>query len=144
MIELLLAASSGKVAGVDPTQTMVEIASARSAVQRAGDQVALSLGADDRVAFANASFDRIVALHSFQFWAQPERTAPRLRELLRDGGRLVLVLRNHSTGGGDWLPNPLSRRPDEPESAQALLTRAGFDARLVRRGAMLGVVAAAR
>jgi len=61
----------------------------KSAVQRAGDQVALSLGADDRVAFANASFDRIAALHSFQFWAQPERTAPRLRELLRDGGRLV-------------------------------------------------------
>ncbi|HEY2178741.1 MAG TPA: class I SAM-dependent methyltransferase [Caulobacteraceae bacterium] len=142
MIEILLAATTGRVAGVDPTPTMVEVARARPAIRRAGARAALAQGADDRLDFPPASFDRVVALHSFQFWADPRRTLDRLRTLMRPAGRLVLILRDHSGRAADWLPNPLSRAPGEAEAARGLVEDAGFDASLARRGRMLGVIGA--
>jgi SAM-dependent methyltransferase len=140
MIELMLHVTSGRVAGVDPTPTMLEVARARGAVRRAAGRVDLTLGADNSLDFPPGSFDRIVALHSFQFWADPERTVTRLRGLLRDGGRLVLILRDHSRRPGDWLPNPLSRAPNEAAAASRLLENAGFSTRTLKRGRMLGLV----
>jgi SAM-dependent methyltransferase len=119
---------------------MLRVAKGRSAVRRAGARVDLSLGDDDGLDFPRASFDRIVALHSFQFWAAPEQTVNRLRRLLREGGRVVLVLRDHSKRAPAWLPNPLSRGPDEPDAARRLLDEAGFHARVERRGRMVGLV----
>jgi SAM-dependent methyltransferase len=116
----------------------------RSIVKREADRVRLSLGGDTDLDEPPASLDRIVALHSFQFWADPAASVWRLRELLRPGGRLVLVLRDHSRGGADWLPNPLSRGTDESEATRRLLAESGFEARLERRGRMVGVVGEVR
>ena len=126
MLELLLASTRGRVCGVDPTPTMLSVAKGRRAVRRAGDRVDLRLGGDADLDWPPASFDRIVALHSFQFWPDPAGTAPRLHALLRPGGRLVLVLRHHRRGDADWLPNPLSRAADERGAAARLFARAGF------------------
>ncbi|MGH7022071.1 MAG: class I SAM-dependent methyltransferase [Caulobacteraceae bacterium] len=140
MIELMLARTSGLVVGVDPARTMVDVANARTTVRRADARVRLSLGSDGDLDFPPASFNRVVALHSFQFWPDPSTTVRHLRSLLRPEGRFTLVLRGHSRGGADWLPNPLSKAADEPEAARRLLADQGFDARLFRRARMVGVV----
>ncbi|HEY2480821.1 MAG TPA: class I SAM-dependent methyltransferase [Caulobacteraceae bacterium] len=140
MIELLLAATTGRIAGVDPTPTMVEVASRRGQVRRNAHRVSLTLGSDQTLDFPEASFDRVVVLHAFQFWPDPERSLRRIRTLLRPGGRLVLVLRDHSARAPSWLPNPLSRQPDEAEAIRRLLAGLAFEAAIVRRGRMLGLV----
>jgi SAM-dependent methyltransferase len=140
MIELLLRKTSGRVDGVDPTATMVKLASARPSVRRARARTRLCQGADDALDFPPASFDRIVALHTFQFWAAPEVTVQRLRGLLRRRGRVVMILRDHSRRAPAWLPNPLSRGLDEPGATRDLFRDAGFDSRIIKFRDMVGVV----
>ena len=144
MIELLLAAGQGRVFGVDPTATMLEVARAKPGVRRAGDRAQLRLGGDADLDWIGQSVDRVVANHSFQFWPEPEATVRRLRGLLRPGGQVVLVLRDHTASAPDWLPNPLSRQVDEAQAAVGLFERNGFAARLVRRGRVVGLTAETR
>lgn len=144
MIELMLAATHGRIVGLDPTPTMVAWARSRKAIRREAGRVSLWLGSDVDLVDIPGAYDRIVALHSFQFWSDPTRTVQRLRGLFRPKGSLVLVLRDHSGGGADWLPNPLSRGSGEPEAVSALLGEAGFDPRIERRGRMVGVVGVVR
>jgi SAM-dependent methyltransferase len=140
MIDLVLARTAGAVAGVDPAATMVEVARRRRGVRAAGARVRLSVGTDADILAPEAAFDRIVALHSFQFWSDPRGTIERLHTLLRPGGRLVLVLRQRARRDADWLPNPLSRGANEPEAGLALMRTCGFEARLEHRGRMLALV----
>jgi cyclopropane fatty-acyl-phospholipid synthase-like methyltransferase len=142
MIELMAEQTAGRIVGVDPTPTMVAAAERR--LRRLGDRVSLSLGGDADLDFTAGGFDRITALHAFQFWPDPAATVRRLRELLRPGARVVLVLRDHERRASDWLPNPLSRAPGEAEAARALLADAGFSARVEHFGHMVGVVGEAR
>jgi SAM-dependent methyltransferase len=141
MIELLLGATSGRVEGVDPTPTMVDVARRRRLVRRNSGRVGVCLGADQPLEFPQGSFDRVVALHSFQFWPEPQRTLRNVRALLRPGGRLVLVLRDHSRTANARLANPLSRAPGVAEAARQLLTDCGFAASIVTSDGMRGLVA---
>lgn len=127
LVEELLAAAPGlRVAGVDPTPTMLETASRRPAVRDAGARVDLRLGTDAALPWPAHSFDASAALHSFQFWPDPARSLAELRRVLAPHGRLLLVLRDHGRRPPAWLPNPISRGGHEPEAALALLIEAGF------------------
>jgi SAM-dependent methyltransferase len=141
MIEKLLEATQGRVVGVDPTPTMLEVALAKPGVRRAGARVTLRLGGDADLDWIDGPLDRVVANHSFQFWPDPEATVARLFALLKPGGRAVLMLRDHARQTSDWLPNPLSRAPDEADAAVRLFERCGFAAHLERRDRMTGLVA---
>lgn len=129
LVELLLGAADGvAVAGVDPTPTMVEVARARRGCRDAGDRLDLRECADAPLPWPDAAFDGVAALHSFQFWPDPDATAREIQRVLRPGGRLVLVLRDHARRPPAWLPNALSRSGDEVAGALALLARSGFAA----------------
>jgi SAM-dependent methyltransferase len=141
MIELLLGATRARVFGVDPTPAMLHVALAKPGVRRAGDRVALRLGGDADLDWIDQPLDRVVANHSFQFWRDPEATVRRLFDKLKPGGRVVLMLRDHSRSAADDLPNPLSRRPDEVEAAAKLFERCGFTTQVARKARMIGLVA---
>lgn len=128
LVELLLARSpEGRVAGVDPAETMLRVAQQRRAVRAAADRVDLRHGDASDLPWPDASFDAAVALHCFQFWPDPERSARELLRVVAPGGRLVLILRAHRAGRAPaWLPNPISRSADEPAGARQLLIDAGF------------------
>jgi SAM-dependent methyltransferase len=128
LVELLLErVTQGRVAGVDPTPTMVEVARARRGVRRAGERTDLRLGDAGRLPWSDASFDVALALHCFQFWPDPLACARELRRVLRPGGRLVVILRAHGDGRAPrWLPNPISRSEDEVGGARACFAEAGF------------------
>jgi SAM-dependent methyltransferase len=126
---LALAAGSlklARVAGVDPSELMVETAAKRLRRFRKKIEIDLKHGDDASIA-AGGSFDAIVALHSFQFWPHPAPTLTHLRSLLSPGGRFVLVLRLHpSPRSRKGLPNPLSHGADEIAAACRAAQVAGF------------------
>lgn len=136
--ELLLASAPGiRVAGVDPAETMVIVANARPGVREAEAHADLRLGDDTDLPFDPSSFDGVVALHSFQFFADPARTLSTIHRLLKPAGRFVLVLRDHSRSAPDWLPNPVSRSGDEVGGAMQLLAECGFFVTQVEPGVLV-------
>jgi ubiquinone/menaquinone biosynthesis C-methylase UbiE len=123
LVERLLEKGATRVAGVDPSALMVEVARKRNA----GCAVDLHLGDASNLPWPDASFDGVAALHSWQFWAPPEACLAEVQRVMRPGALLVLILRHH--GGSpklQWLPNPVSRQVDEPQATVAALTDAGF------------------
>ena len=116
----------GQLAGVDPSPLMVS--QARRRLERLGLPVRIDLrqGTDADLDWPALSFSHVAALHSFQFWKAPERTLPRLWELLQPGGRLLLILRAHGSRAPPWLANPVSRSGAEVEGTVQALREAGF------------------
>lgn len=136
-------ATAGLVAGVDPSPLMVE--TARRRLHHMGVRHELIEGTAENLPWPDASFDAAAALHSFQFWPDPVAALTEIRRVLRPGGRLILILRDHGRRQVDWLPNPWSRTPNEIEDALTLLARTGFSAGRVRpdAGTSAVIVAAA-
>lgn len=117
----------GYVAGIDPTETMVQVARNRRSVRAAPKRVDLRLGKAAALDWPDASFDSVVALHCFQFWPDPGAGLREIRRVLRPGGRCVLILRTHDEHHPPaWLPNPLSRSGNEIGAARTCLSDAGF------------------
>jgi SAM-dependent methyltransferase len=114
-----------RAAGVDPSPLMVETAQKR--LRRFARKVTLEVRQGDDASLPDGPFDAIVALHSFQFWSDPDQALARIRTRLALGGRLVLVLRTHGPKNAPkWLPNPLSRSGNEIAATCQALERAGF------------------
>jgi ubiquinone/menaquinone biosynthesis C-methylase UbiE len=109
----------GSVAGVDPSELMLETAKRRVV----GD---LRLGTAAELPWPDATFDAAAAVHCFQFFADPVHDLREIRRVLRPGGRLVLCLRMHRGRRTELLPNPLSRQGDEVANAEKALGEAGF------------------
>ncbi len=125
-MELALRGLSVKhVFGVDPSELMLETAQKRLKRYRKNAEIELKQGDDANFPWTGP-FDAIAAVHSFQFWSDPEATLKHLRALLAPNGRLVLALRRHNRLGRRNVPNPLSRRRDEISAACAAFERAGF------------------
>ncbi len=126
---LMLAArlSGGLLAGVDPSPLMVQ--QARKRLMRHYPSVRLDLrqGDDRAIDWPEGYFSHVAALHSFQFWSEPHATFRTIKGVLRPPGQLTLILRSHSRGGPEWLPNPISRTDDEILGTLDALDSAGYD-----------------
>lgn len=133
LLELLSDTPGVRLAGVDPTPAMVKRAKSRRRLTALRDRLDLRESADAPLPWPDRSFDAVVAVHSFQFWPDPHDTLSEIRRVLKPKSRLVLVLRDHSRGAPDWLPNPISRAADEPGGAVSALQQAGFVATLEGR-----------
>lgn len=118
--------SAGLLAGIDPSEAMVSVARARLARGAPTVRLDIRQGTDRDLHWPAAEFTHVAALHSFQFWPDPDATLRRIRMLLRPNGLLLLVLRAHSRRRPDWLPNAISRSPDEVGGTMAALNQAGF------------------
>lgn len=113
-----------RASGVDPSELMVETAQKR--LKRLAKKAALDIRKGDDAALPDGPFDVIAALHSFQFWSDPDAALGRVRERLAPDGRLILVLRVHARKAPKWIPNPLSRSGNEIAETCGALQRAGF------------------
>jgi ubiquinone/menaquinone biosynthesis C-methylase UbiE len=109
----------GRVWGADHSDTMVRQALARNrTVARAG-RVVLCLAHVSRLPFANACFDRVCAVNSFQFWPAPETDLRELRRVLKPGGLLALTLRQ-GAGSSTFAMGHLAEPSRLPEALRAL------------------------
>lgn len=125
--DLLLASNSSIcVAGVDPTATMVKVARSRRGIRTAGTRADLRQGDASTLPWPSESFNAVVAIHSFQFWPDPEESLREISRVLTMSGRILFILRDHERRTSDWLPNRLSRSPTEVEDTRSLLECSGF------------------
>lgn len=114
------------VAGVDPTLTMVQTAKDRLAKHGFADRVDLRQGMDEVLPWDDNSFHAVVAIHSFQFWKDPEHSIKEINRVLQPNGRFIIVFRDHAANPPAWLPNPISRSGKEIELTKQLLEENGY------------------
>jgi ubiquinone/menaquinone biosynthesis C-methylase UbiE len=87
---------SGWVAGIDPSEEMVEQAAARNATGIETGRVELTLGGVECLPFANDTFDRALAINSMQVWPDAVAGLREIRRVLRPGGRIALGFTRYS------------------------------------------------
>lgn len=106
-------APGGHVVGVDPSQTMREMAAARCADAVRAGQVELREGTAERTGCADAALDAAISVNNVMLWDRPAGFAE-LHRILRPGGRLVVTVHRHVLG----VP---------PEQLRTEAADAGFD-----------------
>jgi ubiquinone/menaquinone biosynthesis C-methylase UbiE len=118
----------GLVAGVDPSSMMCEIARRRNQEAIEAGRVDLRLCDAALLPWRDERFNKVVAIHCFQFWPEPMEVLRGVRRVLRPGGVFLLILRARGPLAG-WheLPNPLSREGDQVAAALDALGQSGFD-----------------
>jgi ubiquinone/menaquinone biosynthesis C-methylase UbiE len=119
-------AHEGFICGIDPSELMLHKAEKRTRRFRKKGCVELRLGEAAALPWPDACFDKVAALHCFQFWADPEHDLAEVKRVLKPGGLLVLVLRRRRRAGPRWLPNPISRKGQEILGAFQLVSASGF------------------
>lgn len=120
--------TAGSVVGVDPSETMVEMARSRNAEAVEAGRVELRLAGVGALPFEDDTFDRVLAINAAQAWPNLTEALAEVGRVLRDGGRVALAFGGHARSGAEGITDAL--------------TRAGFQRARTQRGEQ-GVVALA-
>jgi SAM-dependent methyltransferase len=88
--QLLSLANGTKYAGLDISETMVKEAFSFNAGLIANGRVEIKLGSSAAIPYADATFDRALALNTVYFWDNPSADLAEIRRVLKPGGRFVL------------------------------------------------------
>jgi arsenite methyltransferase len=135
-----LAERVASVVGVDPSPAAVRAARERFARAIEQGRVQIEEASVAALPFEDASFDRVLTVHTIYFWPDPERGLREIVRVLRPGGRLVLAT---DTKGP---PSAVARHGFahyDREQQAGLLRTAGFSAiRFEREGRLLFALAA--
>lgn len=89
--QIVEAAEAVTYTGLDWSAEMVEAASALNAARVAAGGVSFRRGSSDRMPFDDASFDRVLAVHTLYFWDRPADHLREVHRVLRPGGRLCIA-----------------------------------------------------
>jgi ubiquinone/menaquinone biosynthesis C-methylase UbiE len=101
-VELAAArAHEGWVAGVDPSETMLEMAQRRNRTGIETGRVELRLGDADKLPFDDATFDAAMTLNSLHLWPDPVGGLMEVRRSLRTGGRIAVAITRYSYASPD-------------------------------------------
>lgn len=85
--------TKGRLAGVDPSEVMLDIARKRNDGLRRAGRLELVRGTSERLPFADGDFNKLLSVHTIYFWPQPARDLAELHRVLEPGGRLVIGFR---------------------------------------------------
>src|SRR5215217_8421586 len=91
ILELSRIAHEGYVCGLDHSELMLRQARRRNADGVRRGIVELRLGSVDELPSFAAPFDKILAVNTVLFWAQPAARLAQLRHLLRTGGLIAVA-----------------------------------------------------
>lgn len=83
--------TTGRVVGLDPSSTMVRSATRRNRRLIALGRATIASGDVNRLAYPDASFDRVLATHTVYFWHDLAHAARELRRVLKPDGLMVLA-----------------------------------------------------
>jgi ubiquinone/menaquinone biosynthesis C-methylase UbiE len=108
-IELLVSLlSSGRVAGVDDSEEMVEQARVRNAEAIKTGRVELRRGSVETLPFEHETFDKALAINSMQVWPDAVAGLREIRRVMKPGGRVVLGFTRHSGQPKEGLTDVLT------------------------------------
>jgi ubiquinone/menaquinone biosynthesis C-methylase UbiE len=89
-------AHEGRVVGVDPSETMLEMARRRNRSAVKAGRIELRLGVVDRLPFGDATFDKAMTMNSLHLWPDPVVGLKEVRRTLRTGGRIAVAITRFS------------------------------------------------
>jgi SAM-dependent methyltransferase len=89
--QLATLVGDGSVAGIDRSAVMMTQARRRNARAIQEGRVDLRQGSVERLPFADAEFDRVLAANSFHHWPNPIANLWEVMRVLKPGGRLVIA-----------------------------------------------------
>lgn len=119
-------ATLGFVAGIDVSQTMVQMASKRNAAAIAAGRVDLRLGSVTSLPFPGASLDKALTVHCIYFWPNALDGLREVLRVIKPGGWLaVTILPKVEWAKKRPVPPDLYTLYEGSEVAQ-LLSAAGF------------------
>jgi ubiquinone/menaquinone biosynthesis C-methylase UbiE len=126
LAELARRAADGFVAGIDPSDVMVRLATRRlrSAIGRGRAEVRRAEAA--HLPFEDARFDAVLAVHVLYFWQDPLVELREIHRVLRPGGTLLLGFRPDDRDARRRLPDSVYHLRSVPE-VEKLLREAGFE-----------------
>jgi ubiquinone/menaquinone biosynthesis C-methylase UbiE len=91
--------TQGFLAGVDASAVMVRQAAQRNAAAIRAGRVHLACAAmPDPLPFADATFDLVYSINSYQFWPDAGAALAELRRVLKPGGRLAIAVQPMQRG----------------------------------------------
>jgi ubiquinone/menaquinone biosynthesis C-methylase UbiE len=83
-------ASAGHIAGIDPSQEMVEQARTRNAIAIKDGRVDLRCGSVEHSPFDDNAFDKVLAINSMQVWPDAAAGLREMRRVMKPGARVAL------------------------------------------------------
>ena len=108
-IELLArSVSGGYVVGVDPSEGMVEQATARNVKAIESGRVDLRYGSVERLPFEDNTFNKALAINSMQVWPDAVAGLREMRRVMKPGGRIALGFTPYSGQPKSGLPEMLT------------------------------------
>jgi ubiquinone/menaquinone biosynthesis C-methylase UbiE len=90
--QLVAAAPSGSVAGLDHSSEMCEMARCRTLLLQSG-RLELHLGNSEAMPYPDAHFDKVLAVHTLYFWHNPTEHLRELHRVMKQDGVCVLGFR---------------------------------------------------
>lgn len=99
----LAQAHQGHITGVDRSPTMLRVAARRNRAAIERGRLALARGDIAALPLAGPRFDKLLSIHTFYFWPDPQAICAELAGLLAPGGRLVSTFATaRRLPGGAW------------------------------------------
>jgi len=119
-------ATSGLVAGVDPSDVMVQQATHRNEAAAKAGRVDLRRGTVQYLPYPDGFFTKACALHSVYFWQSLEKGLRELRRALAIDAILVLAVRMRRAGAGRLDPSRYGLTDEQVASIQRTLESLGY------------------
>ena len=94
-------AHEGRVVGVDPSETMLEMAHRRNHALIEAGRVELRPGSAEKLPFDDATFDKAMTMNSLHLWPDSVAGLKEVRRTLRPGGRIAVAITRFSYASSD-------------------------------------------
>jgi ubiquinone/menaquinone biosynthesis C-methylase UbiE len=108
-IELLARlVSGGYVAGIDPSEEMIEQAKARNVKAIESGRVDLRYGSAESLPFEGNTFTKALAINSMQVWPDAVAGLREMQRVMKPGGRIALGFTPYSGQSKNGLPEMLT------------------------------------
>jgi len=96
-----------RIAGVDPSETMLEMAHRRNWALIESGCIELHLGSAEKLPFDEAMFDKAMTMNSLHLWPNPVAGLREIKRILRPGGRIAVAFTRFSYTAADKFESHL-------------------------------------
>lgn len=118
--ELARRAPRGRVAGVDPSELMVEIAVQRNREHVRAKLVDVAHAGVEHLPYDDGAFYKVLCVHGVYFWSDLDSAFREITRVLKPGGRAAFVLRTAANKAAAAFPSEVYQFWSRSEIERAL------------------------